>query len=185
MIRRPPRSTLFPYTTLFRSHRRLTYGALAQRAAALPVPPEVQLKDPKDWRLAGKPTKRLDTRFKVNGTAQFGIDVRVPGMLTAVVARSPVFGGKVRSFDATAAKAIPGVRQVVQISSGVAVVGDGYWPAKKGRDALEVSWDEGANASVSSASIAQLFAQRAEQPGAVARHDGEAEAALASAGSKL
>src|SRR2546425_120697 len=103
------------------SNRRLTYGALAQRAAALPVPAEVQLKDPKDWHLAGKPTKRLDTRFKVNGTAQFGIDVRVPGMLTAVVARSPVFGGKVRSFDATAAKAIPGVRHVVQISSGDAV----------------------------------------------------------------
>src|SRR6267142_4161899 len=109
------------------TNRRLTYGGLAQRAAGLPVPAEVQLKDPKDWRLAGKPTKRLDTRFKVNGTAQFGIDVRVPGMLTAVVARSPVFGGKVRSFDATAAKAIPGVRHVVQISSGVAVVGDGYW----------------------------------------------------------
>ncbi len=165
--------------------RRLTYGALAQRAAALPVPADVQLKDPKDWRLAGTPTKRLDTRFKVNGTAQFGIDVRVPGMLTAVVARSPVFGGKVGSFDATAAKAIPGVRHVVQISSGVAVVGDGYWPAKQGRDALKVSWDEGPVAQVSSASISSLFAQRATQDGAVARHDGDAVAALAGAAQRV
>ncbi len=149
------------------TNRRLSYGALAQQAAALPVPADVPLKDPKDWRLAGKPTKRLDTRFKVNGTAQFGIDVRVPGMLTAVVARSPVFGGKVRSFDATAAKAIPGVRHVVQISSGVAVVGNGYWPAKQGRDALKVIWDEGPVAQVSSASISSLFAQRATQDGAV------------------
>jgi len=167
------------------SNRRLTYGALAQRAAALPVPADVQLKDPKDWHLAGKPTKRLDTRFKVNGTAQFGIDVRVPGMLTAVVARSPVFGGKVSSFDATAAKAIPGVRHVVQISSGVAVVGDGYWPAKQGRDALKVSWDEGPVAQVSSASISSLFAQRATQDGAVARHDGDAVAALAGAAQRV
>ncbi len=165
--------------------RRLTYGALAQRAAALPVPADVQLKDPKDWRLAGTPTKRLDTRFKVNGTAQFGIDVRVPGMLTAVVARSPVFGGKVGSFDATAAKAIPGVRHVVQISSGVAVVGDGYWPAKQGRDALKVSWDEGPVAQVSSASISSLFAQRATQDGAVARHDGDAATALAGAAQRV
>jgi isoquinoline 1-oxidoreductase beta subunit len=165
--------------------RRLTYGALAQRAAALPVPADVQLKDPKDWRIAGTPTKRLDTRFKVNGTAQFGIDVRVPGMLTAVVARSPVFGGKVGSFDATAAKAIPGVRHVVQISSGVAVVGDGYWPAKQGRDALKVSWDEGPVAQVSSASISSLFAQRATQDGAVARHDGDAATALAGAAQRV
>ena len=163
------------------TNRRLSYGALAQQAAALPVPADVQLKDPKTWRLAGKPTKRLDTRFKVNGSAQFGIDVRVPGMLTAVVARSPVFGGKVRSFDATAAKAIAGVHHVVQISSGVAVVGDGYWPAKQGREALTVTWDEGPVAQVSSASIAQLFAQRAAQDGAVARHDGDAVAALAGA----
>src|SRR6266540_1101388 len=167
------------------TNRRLSYGALAQQAAALPVPADVPLKDPKDWRLAGKPTKRLDTRFKVNGTAQFGIDVRVPGMLTAVVARSPVFGGKVRSFDATAAKAIPGVRHVVQISSGVAVVGDGYWPAKQGRDALKVTWDEGPVAQVSSASISSLFAQRATQDGAVARHDGDAAAALAAAAQRV
>jgi isoquinoline 1-oxidoreductase beta subunit len=165
--------------------RRLAYGALAQRAASLPVPSDVQLKDPKDWRLAGKPTKRLDTRFKVNGTAQFGIDVRVPGMLTALVARSPVFGGKVKSFDASPAKAIAGVRHVVQISSGVAVVGDGYWPAKQGRDALKVVWDEGPVAQASSASISTLFAQRAAQQGAVARHDGDPAGALATAAQRI
>ncbi len=167
------------------SKRRLTYGKLAAKAAVLPAPADVPLKDPKDWKILGTRVRRLDTPPKVDGSAQFGIDVKVPGMLVAVIARCPVFGGKVASFDATKAKAVPGVKQVVQISSGVAVVADGYWPAKKGRDALEVSWDEGPNASVSSATIAQLFAQRAEQPGAVARHDGEAEAALASAGSKL
>src|SRR5712672_3616709 len=159
--------------------RRLTFGALSQRAAAVAVPSDVQLKDPKTWRLAGKPTKRLDTKFKVNGSAQFGIDVRVPGMLTAVVARSPVFGGKVKSFDASRAKAIPGVRNVVQISSGIAVIGDGYWPAKQGRDALQITWDEGPVAQVSTASISRLFAERAGQDGAVARHDGDAVQALA------
>src|SRR3989442_5351572 len=167
------------------SKRRLTYGKLAAKAAALPAPAEVPIKDPKAWKILGTRVRRVHTPSKVDGSAQFGIDVRIPGMLVAVIARWPVFGGKVARFDATKAKAVPGVRQVVQISSGVAVVADGYWPAKKGRDALEVSWDEGANASVSSASITQLFAQRAEQPGAVARHDGEAETALASAGSKL
>jgi isoquinoline 1-oxidoreductase beta subunit len=165
--------------------RRLSYGALAQRAAAIPVPADVALKDPKTWRLAGKPTKRLDTKFKVNGSAQFGIDVRVPGMLTAVVARSPVFGGKVKSFDASRAKAIPGVRSVVQISSGIAVIGDGYWPAKQGRDALQVTWDEGPVAQVSTASISRLFAERAGQDGAVARHDGDAIQALTGAAQRV
>jgi isoquinoline 1-oxidoreductase beta subunit len=164
------------------SRRRLTYGRLVARAATLPVPAEVPLKDPKDWRIVGRPTKRLDTPLKVNGRAQFGIDVRVPGMLTAVVARSPVFGGKVRSFDAAAAKAVPGVRHVVQISSGVAVVGDGYWPAKQGREALRVVWDEGPVAAVSSASISQLFVERAGQDGAVARHNGDPAGAMSAAG---
>src|SRR5437667_1452491 len=135
------------------SKRRLTYGKLAAKAAVLPAPADVPLKDPKDWKILGTRVRRLDTPPKVDGSAQFGIDVKVPGMLVAVIARCPVFGGKVGSFDATKAKAVPGVKQVVQISSGVAVVADGYWPAKKGRDALQVSWDEGPNASVSSASI--------------------------------
>src|SRR5437660_7141913 len=160
------------------SKRRLTYGKLVEKAATVPVPQDVPLKDPKDWKILGTRVRRLDTPPKVDGSAQFGIDVKVPGMLVAVVARCPVFGGKVKSFDATKAKAVPGVRHVVQIASGVAGVADGYWSAKKGRDALDVSWDEGPNAQVSSASISQLFAQRAEQAGAVARNDGDTQAAL-------
>ncbi len=161
--------------------RRLTYGALAATAATLPVPQDVPLKDPKDWKILGTRVRRLDTPPKVDGSAQFGIDVKVPGMLVAVVARCPVFGGKVASFDATKAQAVPGVRRVVQISSGVAVLADGYWPAKQGRDALEVKWDEGPNAGVTSGSISRLFAQRADQPGVVARHDGDPAGGLSTA----
>ncbi len=168
-----------------RSKRRLTYGKLVTKAATLGAPPDVPLKDPKDWKILGTRVRRLDTPPKVDGSAQFGIDVKVPGMLVAVVARSPVFGGKVTSFDAAKTKAVPGVRQVVQISSGVAVVADGYWPAKKGRDALAVTWDEGPTASVSSATIAQLFGQRAEQAGAVARHAGDPDGTLGSAPAKV
>jgi isoquinoline 1-oxidoreductase beta subunit len=105
------------------SKRSTTYGAVALAASKLPVPQDVPLKDPKHYRIIGKPTKRLDTPDKVDGRAQFGIDVRQGGMLYAVVARCPVFGGKVASFDATKAKAVPGVKDVVQISSGIAVGG--------------------------------------------------------------
>ncbi len=168
-----------------KSKRRLRYGQLATRAATLPVPTDVPLKDRKDWHIAGKPTKRLDTPSKTNGRAKFGIDTWVPGLRVAVVARSPVFGGKVKSFDATAAKAVEGVHTVVQISSGIAVVASGYWPAKLGRDALKVEWDEGPGATVSSASISQLFTERAGQSGAVARHDGDPEGTLGGAASKV
>src|SRR6266702_3611660 len=167
------------------SKRRLTYGTLVAKAATLTAPPDVPLKDRKDWKILGTRVRRLDTPPKVDGSAQFGIDVKVPGMLVAVIARSPVFGGKVKSFDAVKAKAVPGVRQVVQISSGVAVVADGFWPAKKGRDALEVTWDEGPTASVASATIAQLIGQRAEQAGAVARHDGDPDGTLGTAPAKV
>jgi isoquinoline 1-oxidoreductase beta subunit len=165
--------------------RPLTYGTLVAQAATLPVPQDAPLKDPKDWKILGTRVKRLDSPPKVDGSAQFGIDVKAPGLLVALVARSPVFGGKVKAFDATKAKAVPGVKHVVQISSGVAVVADGYWSAKKGRDALAVTWDEGPTASVSSASISQLFGQKADQPGAVARHDGDAQGALPGAAVKL
>src|SRR5213594_2777416 len=165
---------------------RLSYGSLADAASKLPVPQQnVALKDPTQFKLVGKSQKRMDTPAKASGKTTFGIDMKVPGMLYATLQRCPVFGGKVKSFDASKAKAVPGVKQVVQISSGVAVVADGYWPAKKGRDALDVAWDEGPNAQVSSASIAQLFAQRAEQAGAVARHDGDPTATLASSTSKV
>jgi isoquinoline 1-oxidoreductase beta subunit len=169
-----------------KTKRRLRYGQLAARAATLPVPTDVPLKDPKDWRIAGKPTKRLDAAVKTNGRAKFGIDTWVPGLRIAVVARSPVFGGKVKSFDATAAKAVEGVRNVVQISSGVAVVATGYWPAKLGRDALKVEWDEGSVASVSSAGISAMFAERAGQAtAAIAKHVGDPEGGLGGAATKV
>jgi isoquinoline 1-oxidoreductase beta subunit len=165
--------------------RRLTYGHLVATAATLPVPADPPLKQPQDWKILGTRVTRLDTPPKVDGSAQFGIDVTVSGMLVAVVARCPVFGGKVASFDAARAQAVPGVRQVVQISSGIAVVAEGYWPAMTGRDALEVTWDEGANAGISNASIAQLFAQRAGRVGAQARHDGNPDRALSGAAQRL
>ena len=167
------------------SGRRLTFGQLVGLAATLPVPADPPLKESNDWTLIGTSVRRLDTALKVDGRAQFGMDVRVPGMLVAVIARSPVFGGKVSQSDDTRAKAIAGVRHVVPISSGIAVVGSGYWVATKGRDALEVTWDEGPNAAVSSASIAQLFAGRLNDKGAVARHDGDAAGALAADATKV
>jgi isoquinoline 1-oxidoreductase beta subunit len=121
------------------SGRRLSYGALAKDASKLPVPQDVPLKDPKEFQIIGKPTKRLDTPDKVDGRAEFGIDVRRPGMLFAVVARCPVFGGKVASFDATKAKAVSGVKTVVQISSGVAVVADNTWTSNGMKDRTPLS----------------------------------------------
>ncbi|HEV7515828.1 MAG TPA: molybdopterin cofactor-binding domain-containing protein, partial [Thermoanaerobaculia bacterium] len=126
--------------------RRASYGSLAAAAAKLPAPASVDLKPPESWQVIGKPTRRLDTPEKITGRAQFGIDVQLPGMLTAVVAHAPTFGGKVRSFDPAAANAVPGVRAVFEIPSGVAVVGDHFWAAKCGRDALKVDWDSGPHA---------------------------------------
>src|SRR5213079_1240203 len=133
---------------------RLSYGSLAEAASKLPVPQQnVALKDPTQFKLVGKSQKRLDTVGKVSGKTTFGIDVKVPGMLHATLQRCPVFGGKVASFDASKAKAVPGVRQVVQISSGVAVLADNTWAAIEGRKALVVQWDEGKLAGTSSATI--------------------------------
>ncbi len=167
------------------TNARLTYGSLAESAAKLPVPANVQLKDPKQFRYIGKSVKRLDTPLKVNGSAIFGIDAKVPGMLYAVVARCPVFGGKVASFDATKAKAVPGVKDVVKISSGVAVVADNTWNAMEGRRALQIQWDEGQTAKWSSANIRQMFADLADKPGAVARKAGDADTALKGAAKKI
>jgi len=165
--------------------KKLSYGALADKAATLPVPETVALKDPKDWKLIGTSVGRLDLEAKVTGRAGFGIDATAPGMLTALVARPPVFGGKVKSFDATAAKAVPGVKDVVQISSGVAVVAAGYWEAKKGRDALKVVWDDGELATTSSESIRARFVSLAGRPGVTARNDGNAAGALANGAKKI
>ena len=125
--------------------RTLTYGALADRAAKLPTPDRVELKDPKEFRLIGTPAKRLDSPDKVNGKTLFGIDVRLPGMKIATVAASPVVGGKVSSVDDSKAKAIPGVRQVVRLDDAVAVVADHMWAAKQGLSALDIRWDDGPN----------------------------------------
>lgn len=160
------------------SNRRLRYGALVDKAAALPVPKNVALKNPKQFRLAGQSLPRLDIPEKVNGKAGFGIDVQRPGMLVARVVRCPVFGGQVESFNADKAKAVAGVRNVVKISGGVAVVADNYWAASKGAQALEVKWNEGALASLSSAEIMKRYAALAQQPGKFARNDGDAPAAL-------
>ena len=133
--------------------KKATYGALAGAASKLPVPEKVALKDPKDFRLVGKSTKRLDTPGKVNGTTEFGIDVKLPGMVYASLQQCPVIGGTVKSFDAAKAKAMPGVIDVVQIPDGVAVVADTYWHAFKARQSLTVQWDEGAGAAISNASM--------------------------------
>jgi len=167
------------------SKRSVTYGAVAMAASKLPVPQDVPLKDPKNYRIIGKPTKRLDTPNKVNGRAEFGIDVKQPAMLYAVVARCPVFGGKVASFDATKAKAVPGVKNVVEISRGIAVVADNTWAAMQGRRALEIQWDEGPNANASSESISKLFADQMAKSGAEARKEGDAASALDGATQKI
>lgn len=165
--------------------RRLTYGSLAVAASTLPIPQDVPLKTASQYNLIGKATKRLDTPIKVNGSAQYGIDVRVPGMLYAVVARCPVFGGKVASFDASKAEAIPGVKNVIQISTGIAVVADNTWTAMEGRRALDVQWDEGPYAKISSAEISRQLFDAAGRPGAIARKEGDVEAGLAGAATKF
>jgi CO/xanthine dehydrogenase Mo-binding subunit len=167
------------------TRRALTYGALASKAAALPVPDKVTLKDPKDFTLIGTPLKRLDTRSKVNGTAQYGIDVRPPGMLIATVAASPVLGGKVASVGEQKAKAVPGVRQIVRLDDAVAVVADHTWAAKQGLAALDIRWDDGPNAKLSTADIVQGLAKASENAGVVARKDGDPERAVAGAAKKV
>jgi isoquinoline 1-oxidoreductase beta subunit len=167
------------------TNKRLGYGALVEQAAKLPVPADPPLKDPKNYKYIGKPMKRLDTPSKVNGKAGFGIDVRLPNIQHAVVARCPVIGGKVKSFDDSKAKAVRGVKQVVQISTGIAVVADNTWSAMQGSRALQITWEEGANAAVSTDSIRKLYIEQAEKPGAIARKDGDADAALAGAAKKV
>lgn len=164
---------------------RASYGSLADAAMQLSVPENVPLKNPGNFKLIGTSAKRLDTRDKVSGRAKFGIDAKVPGMLYAVTERCPVFGGKVASFDATKAKAVPGVKNVVHISNGVAVLADNTWSAMQGRRALTIKWDEGANANLSSAAIRSAMMTLAENPGAVGRSNGNAQDVIASAAKKL
>jgi len=167
------------------SGRRLSYGSLADEAARVAPPQQVALKDPQDFKLIGKPVKRLDTPEKTNGKGVFGIDVTRPRMLTAVIARPPVFGAKLKSFNADQAMAIRGVRKVVAVPSGVAVIADGFWPARRGREALQIAWDEGAMASFDSRNQRRQYAELARQPGRAAHKAGDAASAFRSAAKKI
>ncbi len=163
------------------TNKRATYGSLADAAAKLTQPENVPLKNPKDFTLVGKATKRLDTPSKTNGTAQFGLDVKVPGMLTAVVARPPVFGGKVAKVDAREALKVPGVKAVEQVPSGVAVIAEHFWPAKLGREKLKIDWDLGPNAGLSTGKMLRDFSEMSSKPGAIAKKAGDPDAALKTA----
>jgi isoquinoline 1-oxidoreductase beta subunit len=167
------------------SNRRVGYGDLVTDAMKLPVPADAEPKKREDYRIVGRSMKRLDTPDKVRGTAQFGIDVVLPGMSIAVVAHAPVFGGRVRAFRAEKAKAIPGVRDVVEISSGVAVLADKFWAAKRGRDALEIEWDEGDGATLSTEAMRAEYAALAKTPGMVGHEVGDAPSVLEKSGSNV
>ena len=161
--------------------KRLRYGAVAAAAASMPVPAKVELKDPQKFRWIGTAMPRLDTPAKVDGSATYGIDVRLPGMLHAALAQPPMVGGKVKTLDDSAAKAMPGVRQIVTTSSGVAVVADTWWQARKARDALKIDWDGSASAGLNDGSILRGLRQASAKAGIVARTTGDAETALKSA----
>lgn len=168
------------------SGKKMSYGSLVNDAAKMVAPDDPVLKQPSEFKIVGKATPRHDTPPKVKGTAIYGLDVKRPGMLVATIAKCPVFGGKVKSFNADRALKVKGVRKVAQIGSGVAVVADGFWAAKKGRDALEVTWDEGPMASVSSAGIYQKWAELAKAPTAAERmKTGDVRAALASGAKRV
>jgi len=163
----------------------LTYGELATEAAAIPVPETVELKDPADFRLIGTSPQRLDIPAKTRGEATFGVDAGPADARVAVVARSPVFGGSVGSFDPAPALAVEGVHEVVEIEGGVAVVAEGYWPAKKGREALEIVWDEGPGASMDDAEIGRRLRAAVEVGGRTARDDGDVAVALGESGTRI
>src|SRR5579864_3986365 len=178
------------------SGRKATYGELIEAAQKLPVPdPEkVELKDEADFELIGHATPRVDIPSKVNGSAQFGVDVRVPEMMFAVVARCPTFGGKHAHFDATRAKAVPGVKQVFEIpalgrdmftAGGVAVVADSTWAAMQGRDALQIQWDNGAAAAESTSTLHTALHAGAAKPGKRVRNDGDVDAVLSNGAKRV
>jgi len=169
------------------SGRTTTYGKVAEAAAKLEPPADVKLKDPKEWKVIGKPLKRLDTPDKVTGKQVYGFDVRLPGMLNAAIKDCPVFGGKVKSFDAAKVMGMKGVRKVVPVGdSGVAVVAETWWQAKTALDALPIVWDEGANAQVSSATIAEFLKAGLDANEAfVGNQNGDVKVALAGAAKKV
>jgi isoquinoline 1-oxidoreductase beta subunit len=165
--------------------RRLDYGALADKAAQMPVPEKVTLKDPSAFKLIGTSAKRLDTPDKVNGKTVYGIDVKLPGMKVGTLAICPVFGGKLKSVDDSKALAVKDVLQVVRVSDAVAVIAAHMGAAKKGLAALEIEWDEGPNANLTTAAIVAALAKASEADGVTVRHDGDVAKALAGAGQKL
>ena len=165
--------------------KRLFYGQLAPKAALLPPPKDVKLKDAKAWKIIGKPVKRLDTPAKVTGKAEYGIDVQLPGMLIASLAQCPVLGGKPLSVDDAKAKLMPGVMAVVKIDDGVAVVATSFWQAKSARDALNITWDNGKGATLSSAGISQGLKDALAKPAATLKKTGDVDAAMAGAAKKI
>ena len=167
------------------SGRRLTYGALVDKAAALLMPDHVALKDPKDFTLIGTSAKRLDTPDKVNGKAQFSIDVKVPGMKIATVAACPVFGGRLVAVDDSKARMIKGVHQVVRLDNAVAVIADHMWAAKQGLAALDIQWDEGLHATLSTGDIVRQLEAALLRPGVIARKDGDMAKVMAGAAKKV
>jgi isoquinoline 1-oxidoreductase subunit beta len=169
------------------SGRTTTYGKVAEAAAKLTPPAEIPLKDPKEWKLIGKSVKRLDTLGKVTGAQVYGADLKLPGMLNAAIKDSPVFGGKVKSFEAAKVQGMPGVRHVVQVGdSAVSVVADTWWQAKTALDALPIVWDEGPNAQVSSATIAEMLKAGLDADQAFVRNqNGDVKAAIAGAAKKV
>ena len=165
--------------------RKLGYGSLVDAAAKLTVPENVTLKEPAQFKLIGTPHRRLDTAGKVDGSAKYGIDTRLPGMLFAVVAASPTFGGKLVGLDEVKAKAVPGVMKVVRLDDAVAVVAIHTWAAKQGLAVAAPQWDAGPNAELSTVDIAEQLARVSENPGVIARHEGDAAATIISAARKI
>jgi isoquinoline 1-oxidoreductase subunit beta len=165
--------------------RSASYGELAADAARMPIPENVTIKRPEDFKLIGTPAKRLDTPAKVNGTAVYGIDVRPPGLKIATLAQSPVFGGRLKSMDDSAAKTVKGVRQIVRLDDAVAVVADHMGAAKKGLAALKIEWDDGPHAKLTTADVARELEQATLGSGAVAQNIGDADKAMASAATKI
>jgi isoquinoline 1-oxidoreductase beta subunit len=161
--------------------RKAAFGALAEAAAKLPVPDKVALKDAKDFKLIGKPTRRIDAAGKVNGATKFGLDMKLPGMMTALVTHPPVFGAKVKSFNADKLKSLVDITHVVQTSNGVAVVAKTFWAAKKGRDALEIQWEMGEGATLSTDALKKKYLELAKTPGKPAKKAANPEAIKAAA----
>lgn len=168
-----------------KSGKTLSYGDLVDDAATLPVPANVALKNPDAFKIIGTPVKRLDSAGKINGSAEFGIDVRLPGMRVGTVAASPVFGGTLAAVDEKAAMSVPGVSEIIKLDNAVAVIADNYWSAKKGLEAANPTFNDGANANLSTADVVATLAKASERDGAVAQSKGDAAGALSNAAVKL